>query len=489
MSVVDKMTYQDALKKNTLMLVTIAITMLAGVGLSIVDKELYKLAIYSAGLVILVALYFLLQKVLKKIRMLPYLMLTIIYGLNLVFIFTKESSIQIILITLFLSIYSAIHMNRKIFFFGYSLGLIVIMANHFLASNSQVQALFSYVILIYLLIGIIFFVVIRLHVEQTKKIEELLVSAEEETVKKEQQKSKLESSVKGIIESIAEVNEHLQLSLTAQNEMAATINEVSIGSQTQAEKIGEITQNTMDTKQNMDEVHAKSIDLYKASTHANQLTTNGNHMIQELNENIRSLSSVMNDLSETFNVLTEKITETNSFAGTIKDITEQTNLLALNASIEAARAGEAGKGFAVVAEEIRKLAELTGKTTEKISTNLVELNTSNKQALEKMDQSKHNINLGVQSTNEVTGYFEEIALTMDKLDMGLNTFKSLAEKVRMQSSGVEHSTSDLAAIIEQATASLEEMNATVEELTFGNQKLSTIMEQTVNNAMEIRETF
>jgi methyl-accepting chemotaxis protein len=79
-----------------------------------------------------------------------------------------------------------------------------------------------------------------------------------------------------------------------------------------------------------------------------------------LSERVRSTAATVGALGSA----SERV---NEFAEAIARIARQTNLLALNAAIEAARAGEHGKGFAVVAEEVRKLAEESGRAAREVA--------------------------------------------------------------------------------------------------------------------------
>jgi len=93
--------------------------------------------------------------------------------------------------------------------------------------------------------------------------------------------------------------------------------------------------------------------------------------------------------------------DTDNVISFIKMIAEQTNLLGLNAAIEAARAGEQGRGFSVVAEEVRKLS-----TSSKES--IMQINT----LLNSVQNQVSGIANGIESANRI---FEDQAAALQQI--------------------------------------------------------------------------
>lgn len=85
--------------------------------------------------------------------------------------------------------------------------------------------------------------------------------------------------------------------------------------------------------------------------------------------------------TQTMSALDRSAGEIGKVTEMIKLIAMQTNLLALNATIEATSAGEAGKGFAVVANEIKQLANQSGKAAEDIARMIEEIQSNTRGAV------------------------------------------------------------------------------------------------------------
>lgn len=118
--------------------------------------------------------------------------------------------------------------------------------------------------------------------------------------------------------------------------------------------------------------------------------------VDRIGDKMAHISDKVGQTNETIHKFMNTVQEIQGVLQVIEEISAQTNLLALNASIEAARVGEQGRGFAVVASEIRKLADMTKKSTEEVHAITQHIYQEAKQAYASMDEGTRVVSEGTE---------------------------------------------------------------------------------------------
>lgn len=225
------------------------------------------------------------------------------------------------------------------------------------------------------------------------------------------------------------------------------------------------------------EIARSSLDTLNASKSLDNLADQS----LAANDNIRNsmdvLSNDIRGVQANAAQMELKVTEIGTILETINTLSDQTNLLALNAAIEAARAGEHGRGFAVVADEVRKLAQSSRESSDKISTLLVSLKEASVVVVNDINKNVSSISASMDTTLEGRATVEKVKAAASELEGMANNMSSAAEQ---QSVTTEEVAKDVVSVEEAARHELY-IAEQLSELSNEMQQNNDLLQRTIDS--------
>lgn len=302
-------------------------------------------------------------------------------------------------------------------------------------------------------------------------------------------------NLSGIINHMQESAGHLMHSGQSLDEMAERVNanaveinkaveDISAGAATQAEEIETASGQIMDMGNVIENIVQDVDKLNGTSQNMKQAGDTSAAIMKELVSSTARVNEAIGKIGSQIYATNESAQKIRAAVDIITSIASETSLLSLNASIEAARAGEFGKGFAVVASEIQKLAEESNTSAQTITDVINSLLADSEMTVRIMSEAEEIIKDQKEKLDATQSHFVEVAA-------GINSSREDAAMIeeRTQVCDVSRKTvveviSNLSALSQEnaasaqgTTASMEELNATIQLLAEAANSLRGLSDQ------------
>lgn len=223
--------------------------------------------------------------------------------------------------------------------------------------------------------------------------------------------------------------------LDAANAVASSVKDITTTIDAQEDAILQQSASVDETTITIEEVGASSL----ISAQKAEISTGGAQKALDLaEEGTKTVGVAMDGIAELKDQviiianqivrLSEQTSQITTVSDLVADLASQTNMLALNAGVEAARAGEHGKGFAVVASEIRKLADQSRKSADRIHLLVNEVQAAINSTIMVTDEGTKKATQGIRLAEETGDVFINIADAVNRVFLNNQEISVIAKQ-------------------------------------------------------------